>query len=54
MQKGMVMQVLNKAFDVLVSEFGVVKRVYCEVCAQSDLNTMRRENNNEVLCLYRN
>ena len=48
------MQVLDKAFDVLVSEFGVVKRVYCEVCAQSDLNTMRRENNNLALCLHRN
>lgn len=48
------MQVLDKAFDVLASEFGVIKRVYCEVCAQSGLNTVRRENNNLALCLHRN
>ena len=29
--KGMVMQVLNKSFDVLVKDQGVIKRVYCEV-----------------------
>ena len=48
------MQVLDKAFDVLVSEFGLIKRVYCEVCAQSGLNTVGRENNNEALCPHRN
>lgn len=30
-EKGMVMSVLDKSFDVFVLKFGVVKRVYCEV-----------------------
>ena len=30
-ERGMVMAVLNKSFDVLVLNLGVVKRVYCEV-----------------------
>ena len=30
-EKGMVMGVLDKAFDVLVLKLGVVKRIYCEV-----------------------
>jgi len=28
---GTVMAVLDKAFDVLILQFGVIKRVYCEV-----------------------
>ena len=31
------MQVLDKAFDVLMSEFGVIKRVYCEVCVHLNI-----------------
>ena len=27
----MVMQVLDKSFDVLVKDLGITKRVYCEV-----------------------
>ncbi len=30
-EEGMVMAVLDRAFDVLVLKLGVVKRVYCEV-----------------------
>lgn len=29
--KGMVVQVLDKSFDVLMKELGVIKRVYCDV-----------------------
>ena len=29
--RGIVVQVLDKAVDVLVQGFGVIKRVYCEV-----------------------
>jgi hypothetical protein len=25
------MQVLDKSFDVLMEEFGIIKRVYCDV-----------------------
>jgi len=32
--KGMVMHVLDKAFDVLVLDYGVIKRVYCQVHLQ--------------------
>ena len=30
--RGIVVQVLDRAFDVLVQGYGVIKRVYCEVC----------------------
>jgi hypothetical protein len=30
-EQGMVMAVLDKAFDVLIIKLGVIKRVYCEV-----------------------
>lgn len=30
-EKGMVMAVLDKSFDVYMLKFGVIKRVYCEV-----------------------
>lgn len=30
-EQGIVIQVLDKAFDVLVQKYGVIKRVYCEV-----------------------
>ena len=30
--RGMVTGILDKAFDVFICEFGVIKRVYCEVC----------------------
>ena len=30
-EKGIVIQVLDRAFDVLVKKYGVTKRVYCEV-----------------------
>ena len=30
-ERGIVIQVLDKAFDVLVQRYGVIKRVYCEV-----------------------
>ena len=30
--RGMVMQVLDKSFDVLMEELGIIKRVYCDVC----------------------
>ena len=33
--KGIVVQVLDKAFDVLLQEYGVIKRVYCDVCTVS-------------------
>ena len=29
--RGIVVQVLDRAFDVLVQGYGVIKRVYCEV-----------------------
>ena len=29
--RGIVVQVLDKAIDVLVQDYGVIKRVYCEV-----------------------
>ena len=29
--RGMVMKVLDKSFDVLMEEFGIIKRVYCDV-----------------------
>ena len=29
--KGMVMQVLDKSFDVVMKDFGITQRVYCEV-----------------------
>ncbi len=28
----MVTAILDKSFDVYIRDFGVVKRVYCEVC----------------------
>ncbi len=34
-EKGVVMGVLDKAFDVLVLSLGVVKRVYCNVSVGS-------------------
>ena len=30
-ERGMVMGVLDKAFDVFIMKFGVIKRVYCDV-----------------------
>ena len=30
-ESGIVTQVLDKSFDVLVEQYGVIKRVYCEV-----------------------
>ena len=30
-ERGIVIQVLDRAFDVLVQRYGVIKRVYCEV-----------------------
>ena len=31
-EKGMVMNVMEKAFDVFILRLGVTKRVYCDVC----------------------
>ena len=30
-EQGIVIQVLDKAVDVLVRRYGIIKRVYCEV-----------------------
>ncbi|XP_052083501.1 DIS3-like exonuclease 2, partial [Mytilus californianus] len=50
-EKGMVMGVLDKAFDVVLLNVGVKKRVYCD---QLDIkNTLyKKEGNNPVLTLY--
>ena len=29
--RGIVVQVLDRAFDVLLKDYGIIKRVYCEV-----------------------
>ena len=33
--RGIVVQVLDKAFDVLIHNYGVIKRVYCDVCVDT-------------------
>ena len=33
--EGMVVQVLDKSFDVVVKRLGIIKRVYCEVICVS-------------------
>ena len=41
-EKGMVMNVLDKAFDVLVLKLGVTKRVYCEQLTHVKTWSMRK------------
>ncbi|XP_063410358.1 DIS3-like exonuclease 2 isoform X3 [Mytilus trossulus] len=50
-ETGMVMGVLDKAFDVFILKFGVTKRVYCDKLAIKDkLHT--KEQKNPILTLY--
>ena len=50
-ERGMVMGVLDKAFDVFIMKFGVIKRVYCDKLAIKDkLHT--KEQKNPILTLY--
>ena len=33
-ERGMVLNVLDHSFDVMIVKLGVIKRVYCEVCCR--------------------
>ena len=39
------MQVLDKSFDVLMEEFGIIKRVYCDVLFNTTIMMDLRLNN---------